>query len=246
MTLPQKETDRLLKDILDSYAEIGGVEEMQDLWEDYKKLICSDINLLFEINGSRIDSIMLEEPVSLWDNNASIEGELFFIGAVRSIDKVQGKVTIGGVDGKKRKMLGQIEQTSDSDTYQMDMDIKYSEEEESGRIKFIMNCDAVRDEFDMTFAIKDDTDDMEVALEGSLDDIVTGESLEISLDRVTFSTDDEEVYRISGDIAIEPLRDKIKASVKPDTAFFEMSLSDWEKIIDKLDDAYGSILNSLW
>ncbi|MBD5502811.1 MAG: hypothetical protein HDR09_03380 [Lachnospiraceae bacterium] len=246
VTLPQKETDKLLKDLLDSYAEMGGVEEMQDLWKDYKKLLCSDISLLFEINGSRIDSIMLEEPVSLWDNNASIEGELFFLGEVRSIDKVQGKVTIGGVDGKKREMLGQIEQISDSDTYQMNMDIKYSEEEESGKIKFIMNCDAARDEFDMTFTVKDDTDDIEVALEGSLDDIVAGESLEISLDKVTFSTDDEEVYRISGDIAIEPLRDKIKPTVKPDTAFFEMSLSDWQKIIDKLDDAYGSILNSLW
>ncbi|MDE7259505.1 MAG: hypothetical protein K2N77_09760, partial [Lachnospiraceae bacterium] len=171
---------------------------------------------------------------------------LFFLGEVRSIDKMQGKVTIGGVDGKKREVLGQIEQTSDSDTYQMNMDIKYSEEEESGRIKFIMNCDAARDEFDMTFTVKDDTDDMEVALEGSLDDIVKGESLEISLDKVTFSTDDEEVYRISGDIVIEPLRDKIKPTVKPDTAFFEMSMSDWEKIIDKLDDEYGSILNSLW
>ncbi len=246
VTLPQKETDKLLKDILNSYAEMSDVEGMQDLWKDYKKLLCSDISLLFEINGSRIDSIMLEEPISLWDNNASIEGELFFLGEVRSIDKMQGKVTIGGVDGKKREVLGQIEQTSNSDTYQMDMDIKYSEEEESGRIKFIMNCDAARDDFDMTFTLKDDTDDMEVALEGSLDDIVKGESLEISLDKMTFSTDDEEVYRISGDIAIEPLRDKIKASVKPDTAFFEMSLSDWQKIIDKLDDAYGSILNSLW
>ncbi|MDE7132390.1 MAG: hypothetical protein K2O65_11415 [Lachnospiraceae bacterium] len=246
VTLPQKETDRLLKDLMESYAEISGVEEMQDLWIDYKKLLCSDINLLFEINGRRIDSIMLEEPISLWDNSASIDGEIFFMGEARSIDKVQGKMAISGADGKNREVIGRIRQTSDRDTYQLDMDIKYSEEEESGKIKFVMNCDAARDEFDMTFTMKDDTGDMEVALDGSLDDIVKGESLEISLDKLTFSTDDEEVCRMSGDIAIEPLQDKIKATVKPDTAFFEMSLSDWEKVIDKLDDEYGSILNSLW
>lgn len=246
VTLPRKESDRLLKDLLDSYMEISGVEGMQDLWDDYKDLLCSDISLLFEINGSRIDSIMLEEPVSLWDNTASIESELFFLGEARSLDKVQGKITIEGVDGKTREVIGQIKQTAGSDAYQMDVDVKYSEEEESGRIKFAMNCDADRDEFDMTFSVKDSADDMEIALEGRLDDIVEGESLEISLDQVTFSTDDEEVYRISGDIAIEPLRDKIKATVKPETAFFEMSLDDWEEIIDKLDDAYGGILNSLW
>lgn len=246
VTLPQKESDRLLKDLLDSYVEINDALEMQDLWDDYKNLLSSDIGLLFEMNGSRIDSIMLEEPVSLWDNTASIGGELFFLGEERSIDKVQGKITIEGVDGKTREVIGQIKQTSDSDVYQMDVDVKYSEEEESGKIKFVMNCDAARDEFDMTFSVKDSADDMEIALEGSLDDIVEGESLEISLDQVTFSTDDEEVYRISGDIAIEPLQDKIKATVKPETAFFEMSLYDWEEIINKLDDAYGSILNSLW
>lgn len=246
VTLPQKESDRLLKDLLDSYVEINGAIEMQDLCEDYKNLLCSDVGLLFEMSGSRIDSIMLEEPVSLWDNTASIGGELFFLGEARSIDKIQGKITIEGVDGKTREVIGQIKQTSDSDAYQMDVDVKYSEEEESGKIKFVMNCDADRDEFDMTFSVKDSADDMKIALEGSLDDIVAGESLEISLDQVTFSTDDEEVYRISGDIAIEPLRDKIKATVKPETAFFEMSLSDWEKIITKLDDAYGDILNSLW
>lgn len=246
VTLPQKESDRLLKDLLDSYVEINDALEMQDLWDDYKNLLSSDIGLLFEMNGSRIDSIMLEEPVSLWDNTASIGGELFFLGEARSIDKVQGKITIEGVDGKTREVIGQIKQTSDSDVYQMDVDVKYSEEEESGKIKFVMNCDAARDEFDMTFSVKDSADDMEIALEGSLDDIVEGESLEISLDQVTFSTDDEEVYRISGDIAIEPLQDKIKATVKPETAFFEMSLYDWEEIINKLDDAYGSILNSLW
>lgn len=246
VTLPQKESDRLLKDLLDSYVEINDALEMQDLWDDYKNLLSSDIGLLFEMNGSRIDSIMLEEPVSMWDNTASIGGELFFLGEARSIDKVQGKITIEGVDGKTREVIGQIKQTSDSDIYQMDVDVKYSEEEESGKIKFVMNCDAVRDEFDMIFSVKDSADDMEIALEGSLDDIVEGESLEINLDQVTFSTDDEEVYRVSGDIAIEPLQDKIKATVKPETAFFEMSLYDWEEIINKLDDAYGSILNSLW
>lgn len=143
-------------------------------------------------------------------------------------------------------MVGQIQQTSDRESWQIDMDLKYSEEEESGKIKFIMNCDAVDDEFDMTFSMDDRVDDLEIKLEGSLNDIVQGESLQIGLDQVSFSMDDEEVYRITGKIDIEPLQDRIKPTVEADTAFFEMSIYDWETIITKLDDTYGSILNSLW
>lgn len=247
VTFPEKETNRLLKNLLDSYGKLGGSNaEVQSLWKDYKKLLSSDISVLLEINGSRIDSIMLEEPVRFWDDTASVSGEIFFLGEARSIDKIQGKAEIDGVDGRKRKVVGQIQQTSDRESWQIDMDLKYSEEEESGKIKFIMNCDAVDDEFDMTFSMDDRVDDLEIKLEGSLNDIVQGESLQIGLDQVSFSMDDEEVYRITGKIDIEPLQDRIKPTVEADTAFFEMSIYDWETIITKLDDTYGSILNSLW
>ena len=247
VTLPAKETDRLLKDLLDSYGKISENGEELQLWKDYKKVLCSDVILLFEIDGrNRIDSIMLEEPVSLWDDTASVEGEVFFLGETISIDKIQAKVKINGVDSRTREMIGQLQQTSGKDSYQMELDVKYSEEEDAGKMKFVMNCDAAKDEFDMELSVKDDEDDIDITLEGSLDDIVKGESLELDLDHVTFSVNDEQVYKISGNIAIEPLQDRIKATVKPETALFEMSLFDWESIITNLDDAYGNLLDSLW
>lgn len=247
VTFPQKETDRLVRNLLDSSWEMSGNnEDTGGFWKDYKKILSSDISLLLEINGSRIDSIMLEEPVKLWDDTASAAGEVFFLGEKRSIDKIQAKAEIDGVDGRKRKLIGQFQQTTDEEKQQIDVDLKYSEEEEDGRIKFVMNCDAVKDAFDMTFSMKDSKDDLVVEMEGSLDDITKGESLKLDLDQVSFQTEGEEAYRITGEIDIEPLQDAIRPSVDPDTAFFEMSFSDWEKIITELDNAYGSILNALW
>ena len=98
----------------------------------------------------------------------------------------------------------------------------------------------------MTFSMKDDIDDLEFTLKGGWDDIVKGESANFELQKLAFTMDDEELFRISGDIMIEPITDKIEPSVEAKTAFFEMSLSDWEEIIYNLDDEYGSLLDALW
>lgn len=245
--LPEKETDRLFKSLLDSYWKLNGSnEELQDLWKDYKKVLCSDINLLLEMKGSRINSIMLEEPIKLWDDTASVAGEIFFLGEKRSIDKIQGKAEIDGVDGREREIIGELQHTASRTKKQIDLDLTYREQDKSSLIEFDMDCDAVQDEFDMDFSIKSGKSDFAVALEGSLVDVVKGKSMTLDLDKVNFSMYGNEIFRITGEIDIEPIHDRIKPSVNPDTAFFEMSSSDWENIITKLDDAYGSILDSLW
>lgn len=247
--LPGKETDRLVKNFLDSYGKLSGVEEeLQDLWKEYKTVLSSDISLLLEINGRRIDSIMLEEPVKLWDDTASVAGEVFFLGEKRSIDKIQGKAEIDGADGRERELIGELQHTASQTKKQIDLDVTYLEEDKSSLIEFDMDCDAVQNAFDMSFSINESggTDHFEIDLESNLVDVVKGESMTLDLDKLTFSTRGSEVYRITGEIGIEPVGDKIRQTVKAETAFFEMSFSDWEKIITKLDDAYGSILNSLW
>ncbi len=245
--LPEKETDRLFKSLLDSYWKLNGSnEELQDVWRDYEKVLCSDISLLLEMKGSRINSIMLEEPVKLWDDSASAAGEIFFLGEKRSIDKIQGKAQIDGVDGRKREILGQLQHTAGRTEKKIDLDLTYLEEGMSDKIVFNMDCDTTEDEFDMEFSIENGKRDFAVALEGSLTDVVKGESMTLDLDKANFSMYGNEIFRITGEIDIEPIHDRIEPSVNPDTAFFEMSSSDWEKIIAKLDDAYGSILDSLW
>lgn len=256
VTLPAKETNRLFRDFVENYGKLysGGKEsdeyEMAALGE-YDRIIASDIAILFEIDAkNHIESIALEEPVQVLDGEGSVAGELFFMGEKRSIDKLQGKVALSGADGSAAEVLCQVVQNITQDDYQIDMDLKYTAKhadgDDAGKMKYVFNCDAVQDKLGLTFAMKDEEDDLEISLEADIDDIVQGESCKVDLDKMIFSMDGEEVFRIAGDIEIEPLRTGIAASVKPETAFFEMTIYDWERIIDQIDKEYGSILNSLW
>lgn len=251
VTFSEDETDRLIRDMVrysvQTIDDEETFEEMESIMDKYKRIISSDVCILFEIDGkNNIKSIMLENPIEMLDGKASFEAELFFLGEAKGIDKIQGKVTINGIDDKARSALWQIQQASEDDSYQMDVDLKWSEDKETlGKMKFVMNCDAVKDKFDMTWSMEDDIDDMEIVLKGSFDDIVKGESLELDLDEVLFTMDDEQLFKFSGDILVEPLDKPVKSSVKPETAFFEMSYADWLDIIDAIEDEYGGLLGSL-
>ena len=237
VTFPAREIDRLYKSILESVYQDDELREYL-FPDDYKKIISSDVSLLFEINGkNRIESIMLEEPVEMLDGEASIDGEVFFLGEKTSTDKIQGKMVVNGVDGETREIILQVQQTSDADSYQMDMDMKLTESGDTlGVVKCIVSCDAEDDEFDITFSAKDDWDTAEIIVRGSFDDIVKGESLDIDLDKATFTINNEEYFKISGDISIEPLRNGVISSVKPKTALFEMTFNDWLEIIYRWED----------
>ncbi|MDE6845070.1 MAG: hypothetical protein K2J99_04810, partial [Lachnospiraceae bacterium] len=247
VTFPQQEMNRLVKNYMKKYSEIYEMTGDLDFLDYYDGWITSDVSILFEISsGNRIESIMLEEPVKMLDGDAAVNGEIFFAGENRSIDKIQGKISVDGVDGETREIICQVVQDVTDDDYQVNMDIKYSDGYSDGKVKYVMNCDAVNDKFDMTFSVKDDIDSLAVALEGGWDGIVKGERVKFELDKLTFSMDDEELFKVSGDIEVEPIKDKIKPSVEPKTAFFEMTMSDWEDIIYALDDEYGSLLDALW
>lgn len=248
VTFPAKETNRLIKSILESYRELYGAEEELDLLKEYKNLVASDVSLLLEIDGkNRIESIMLEEPLEVLDGEASLEMELLFLGETRSIDKTQGKIAVNGVDGQLREAFWQIQQTSNDNAYTMDMDFRWAEEEETlGKMKLVVECDAVKDEFNITYSLKDEETELEVVLESNIDDYDKGESIEIDLDKAAISMDGEELFKLSGEIGIEPMRGAVKSSVKPKTAFFEMTMSEWLEIIFMLEDEYGSLLDYLW
>lgn len=245
---PARETDRLTKDILESYEKLYGAEEELDMWREYKTLVLSDVSLLFEIDGkNRIESIAFEEPLDVLDGAASLEAELFFMGDKRSIDKIQGKLKANGIDDIDREALWQIQQTSDDDLYSMDMDFRWTEAEETlGKMKFTMRCDASKDEFDITCSVKDDVSEMKFIVETSVDDYVRGESLEIDLDKAVVSLDGEELIKLSGDIDIEPLQGAVIPAAEPETALFEMTYAEWLEILYLLEDEYGGVIDYLW
>lgn len=247
VTFPAKETDRLFKNILEKYAKMyGGAEVLQEL-KRYKKLVDSDVSLLLEIDRSnRIESIMLESPIEMLDGKVTFAGELFFLGEKRSIDMIQGKMAVNGVDGRSREVLWQIQMASDNIVYRVDTDLKWTEEEETiGKMKFVVDCDAVNDEFEMTFSSKDELDDIEFVLEGSVDDIDKGESVAFHLDQAAVSLNGEELIKVTGNVSIESLTKSVNQSVEPETAFFEMTYMDLMIILYRLDNEYGDILGPL-
>ena len=265
VSFPAKEYDRLVKDIIKFYDEVlsNGDNSGQlttgvltEFFDEYKKIISADVVLLFEINGkNRIESITLEKPIEMLDGGATLDGELFFLGEKRSTDMVQGKISVNGFDQITREVIWQVQQSATNNTYQVDMDLKLTEGEETvGKIKYVEKCDAARDEFDMMLSFKDGWDDMELIVEGSLDDIVKGEGLEIDLDKMTLSVNDEDLFKITGNVSIEPLTKPVSSKVKAETAFFDMTESDWWGIISKVlddleflsDDFYDLLDDVLW
>ncbi len=247
VTFPEEQMNRLVRNYIREYSEIAELTDNMDVLNEYDDWVTSDVSLLFEISSkNRIDSIMFEEPVKMLDSEATLSGELFFLGEKRSIDKIQGKISIEGTDGETREIICQLVQNATADEYEVSMDIKYSDDYGDGIMKYVMNCNAANDEFDITFSMKDDVDDFDLIMESSLDDIVKGESVTLELEKLTFVMDDEELFRISGDVMVEPMKGKISPSVEAKTAFFEMTFADWGEIIYKLDDEYGGLLDMLW
>ena len=247
VTLPGKETNRLVKNLLDSYGKVYKIAESEQGWNDYKNLLASDISLVFEINNkNRIESVILEEPVKVMEGKFFLSGEIFMLGDQRSIDKVQGKLIVENDDQESAEIICQIVQTTGDEKYRMDLDLKYTEGDDNGKIKYTLDCNAAQDEIEMTFSMKDKTDNLGMSLQGTVEDYEKGRSVEFDLDKLTFTMDGSDTYTISGDVEVEPLQGRVNPTVKAETALFKMDLSDWQKIIYQLDDAYGSILEYLW
>ena len=247
VTIPQKESDRLLKSVIEHYGELTGSQEELDAWKEYKTLILSDVSLLFEIDrDNRIGSIMLEEPVELLDGAGRLEAEVFFLGEERSIDKIQGKLKADGVDGVEREVIGQLQQTADEERYRMDIDLKLNEEDKTlYKVKIESDSDAVRDEASLSCSVRNEWSEMKFVLESSIDEYEPGESVEISLDKAALSMDGEDLLKLTGDVSIEPLQGEIEPSASPETAFFELSWEEWYDIMEQIDDEYGGLLGSL-
>ncbi len=248
MIYPAREMNRLIKGMMGSYEEIYEMAGEKVWWEDYDRLIDSDVQVLFEMDGkNRIESISFDGPIVMMDGEASMEGALHFLGTARSIDKVQGEIAVEGVDGVERSIHCQILLQPSKDCLEMELDIDLMEEKDSIlRAKYEMESDAVRDEFALKFSVWDDEEDMELMLEGSLDDVVRGRSVDLELEKLALCMDGEELCKVTGKVLIEPLQEEITSEVRRETAFFEMTEEDWLTILYKISGEYGSMLDYLW
>lgn len=242
------EVNHLLRDLLESYEEMLG-EDMYDILS-YLQLVNmgDDISLLFDIDqGGHIRKIAFEEPVRLLDNQIELEGELLFLGQKRSIDLIRGQIVLWNEDDEKIEFTWQMDQTlsSDADKYDAEIDMKCNVMDEELDMKYTVCFDAEYDEFRADLSMKDEWGVYKFLAEGGFDDIKPGKSYEVDVRNFSVEMDGEELFKVTGDIKVEPLRGDIKRSAKAGRAFFELTEEDWERILDRVDEEYGSLWDLL-
>lgn len=202
-----------------------------------------NVSFLFEINrDNRIESIRLEEPLSLYQGDMQISGDIYFLGTERSIDKMQGKMEIERKmeeQTQETELTWQVLQSLVSDDYQMESNIRCSVtqngEKQNLGLDIDLGCDGRENSFETEIAFKSSFGELGLTAEGGLSHIQTGQSFDMDLDEVVLSVDDEELLLIRGEVGVKPLVRRVKQNVKPKTAFFELSEDDW---YDWLDDMY--------
>lgn len=202
-----------------------------------------NVSFLFEINrDNRIESIRLEEPLSLYQGDMQISGDIYFLGTERSIDKMQGKMEIERKmeeQTQETELTWQVLQSLVSDDYQMESNIRCSVtqngEKQNFGLDIDLGCDGRENSFETEIAFKSSFGELGLTAEGGLSHIQTGQSFDMDLDEVVLSVDDEELLLIRGEVGVKPLVRRVKQNVKPKTAFFELSEDDW---YDWLDDMY--------
>lgn len=215
-----------------------------------------EISFILEINrANRIESIRVEEPLSLCDGRIQVDGDIYFLGGERSIEKLQGMFTVKRKQGEERKeteIVWQATQSLELDDYQMEADVKcaFTEDGETQNLRLgcELGCDGRKNSFDGEFTVKDMEDDFELVWQasGGFSHVKKGESFDMELDELTLSVEDEEVWLVRGEIGLSPLKRRVRQNVKAKTAFFELSEREWDKILNRVYKDYEYLLESMY
>lgn len=192
---------------------------------------------------------------SLCDGRIRIDGDIYFLGGKRSIEKMQGMLTVKSGQQEERRETEVVWQTTQSlelDDYRMESDIKCgiteNGETRNVRLGCELECDGRKNSFDGEVTLKDVEDDFELAWQasGGFSHITKGESFDMEIDELTFSVEDEELWLVRGDVGLSPLKRRVRQNVKAKTAFFELSEREWDKIIEKVYRDYEYLLESMY
>lgn len=251
--------NELIRQFLYDYVDFSkvGREEAMGILSYFNVISSADeISFLLEINAAnRIESIRAEEPLSLCDGRIRISGDIYFLGEKRSIEKMQGMLTVKNERQEERKeteIVWQMTQSLELDDYLMESDIKYglTENGETQNLRFgcELECDGRKNSFDGEVSLKDMEDDFEVVWQasGGFSHITKGESFDLELDELLISVEDEEILLVRGDIGLSPLKRRVRQNVKAKTALFELSEQEWNRIFEKVYRDYEYLLESIY
>lgn len=256
VSFDQGDFNELVRQMLFDYMELVplGREEAVGILSCFDvNAVGDEISFVFEISaGNRIESIRMEKPLSLSEGRLSLDGEIYFLGGERSLEKLQGKISIDR-DRRERaqeaEIRWQVVQSLERDNYRMETDLRCSflDEGESENMGFSSElfCDERRNSFEATMTARLPEQEVGLEAEGAFSDIEEGESFDLELDELLLLVDEDEILKITGDVALEPLTRRVKQNVKPRTPFFELTERDWEGIAEELDRAYGYLWDAI-
>ena len=238
ITLPQAETEALLQ----------AVAEMEDLQQEIpcQQFLQDEVKLLLELDGNkRIESIVLEEPVAILDGKDTLEGEVFFLGEKRSIDKVQGKIIVTEDGEEALRLVVQLIPTAEDTTYGMEASVKCTSNGQLSRIDYQREYDSDRAKFQIEATVDTQEETVAVQTEGTFEDVAAENTLHLNLEELTVSMDGKDLYKISGELLVEPLQEEVVRTVEARTDFFAMTEQDWEEIALQVINKYGTLWDAL-
>lgn len=236
------------------YSQIGQAEVMGMLSSFDVISNGTDISFLLEIDSdNRIRSIRIEEPLSLYQGDVQVSGDIYFLGAERSIEKMQGKMEISRDREEEREdteLTWQVVQSLKDSNYQMESNIRYGLTRNGDKLNMGLDidlgCDGRKDSFETEIAFKSPAGELGMTAEGGLSHMQQGESFKLELDEAMFTMDDEEILLVRGEMGIEPLAGRVKQKVKPKTAFFDLTEDDWYRWFDDVLDEYSYLIEGLF
>lgn len=267
VVLPAQETERLLRDFMDADRLWDSANRLQDstdrlrdsadrpqdsanrMFDSVDKLLGSDISLLFGINRlHQIERIAFEEPVLLFDQAVSVKGLLSFQRATGRLEKTQGEFSFTGDERIERTLrfervrLGEDEESE----YAVAVDADFSPWSVHMEADLGNQYDTDGGAAAGSLSLWNEEEDLELKLEGSLDEIVKGQRLGMEVEKLVFCSGGREVFTVTGEISLETFEGEVRSTVGKETAFFEMTEKDWLKLLYKIGDAYGGLPKALW
>ena len=236
--LPQAEAEALLQ----------AVSETEDLKQEIpcKQFLQDDVKLLLELDeNKRIESIVLEEPVAILDGKETLEGEVFFLGEERSIDKVQGKIVATENGEEALRLVAQIIPTAEDTTYGMEVAVKCTSNGQLSRIDYQREYDSDTAKFQIEATVDTQEESVAVQAAGAFEEVAAENTLHLNLEGLSVSMDGKNLYKVTGELLAEPLQEKVVRTVEAKTDFFAMTEQDWEEIALQIINKYGTLWEAL-
>lgn len=211
-------------------------------WGDHEK-----ISILVELDKrNRIESICLEEPISLGRGSVRIDGDVYFLGGENSLEKMQGRITFDNKNSetyREHEIIWQVIRSLEQGEYQMESEAKHSflkdGKKETEKLGWDFSYDAPKNSFKTKADVRYQGSEVALEASGDFSHIKRGEGFDLNLDEINLLIDGEETLRIRGKIDLDPLSRRVQEVAKPKTALFSMSEAEWIEILEKIDREYG-------